>query len=147
MHEFITPIVVDIGFENGAYTVNEDSTTAEFCVILTGRIERDLSLNVIITPTVSSGKESNKFKLPKLYMFLFCIADYLPPSPAVVTFPAAILSNTMQQACFGVAIIDDTIVEATEEFILQLSTDDSQARLTTGSAVVSILDNDGEKEH
>ena len=51
----------------------------------------------------------------------------------------------MQQACFSVAIIDDTIVEATEEFTLQLSTDDSQVRLTTERAVVSILDNDGEK--
>ena len=51
----------------------------------------------------------------------------------------------MQQAYFSVAIIDDTIVEATEEFTLQLSTDDPQARLTTESVVVSILDNDGEE--
>ena len=52
-------VVVDIGFENGVYTVNEAIGSAEFCVVLTGRIERDLSLNVITTPAVSSGNKSN----------------------------------------------------------------------------------------
>lgn len=50
----------------------------------------------------------------------------------------------MQQACISVAIVDDAIVEASEEFTLQLIADDPQARLTTDSAVVSILDNDSE---
>lgn len=49
--------VVDVEFENSMYTVNEDIGTADFCVILTGRIERDLSLNVaaISSTAVSSG--------------------------------------------------------------------------------------------
>ena len=51
----------------------------------------------------------------------------------------------MQQACFSVAIIEDTVVEATEEFTIQLSTDDTQIRLITESATVSIVDNDGEE--
>lgn len=55
------------------------------------------------------------------------------------------LSDTAQRACISVAINEDTIVEATEQFILQLSTDDPQARLTTDSAVVSIIDNDSER--
>lgn len=71
--------------------------------------------------------------------------DYFLSGPTVVAFPSTVLSDTMQQTCFSVAIIEDTIVEATEEFTLQLSTDDTQIRLTTDSAVVSILDNDGEK--
>ena len=51
--------VVDIRFENISYTVNEDIGTADFCVILTGHIERELSLNVATIPVVSSGNESN----------------------------------------------------------------------------------------
>ena len=47
--------VVDIGFENRTYTVNEGTGTADFCVFLTGRIERDLSLNVATIPAVSLG--------------------------------------------------------------------------------------------
>ena len=76
--------------------------------------------------------------------FVHCVADFALSGSSVVTFPATILSNTMQQACISVAIIDDTVVEASEEFTLQLITDDPQARLTTDSAVVSILDNDSE---
>lgn len=72
-------------------------------------------------------------------------ADYFLSGPTVIVFPSTVLSDTMQQACFSVAIIEDTIVEATEEFTLRLSTDDTQIRLTTDSAIVSILDNDGEK--
>ena len=54
--------VVDIGFENSVYTVNEDIGTADFCVILTGRIERDILLNVaaVSSTVVSSGIESNQ---------------------------------------------------------------------------------------
>ena len=53
---------MDIGFENSMYTVNEDIGTADFCVILTGRIERDILLNVAATSStvVSSGIESNQ---------------------------------------------------------------------------------------
>lgn len=47
--------VVDIGFENSTYTVNEGTGTTDFCVFLTGRIERDLSLNVATIPAVSLG--------------------------------------------------------------------------------------------
>ena len=52
--------VVDIGFENVSYTVNEDIGTADFCMILTGRIERELSLNVATIPVVSLGNKSNQ---------------------------------------------------------------------------------------
>lgn len=65
----------------------------------------------------------------------------------VIRFPATIVSSDMQQACFTVAIIDDIIIEATEEFTLQLSTDDPQVRLTTESATVLILDNDGQNKN
>jgi hypothetical protein len=59
---FYLNTVVDIEFENSMYTVNEDVGTADFCVILTGRIERDLSLNVAAIPStaVSSGNENNQ---------------------------------------------------------------------------------------
>ena len=72
------------------------------------------------------------------------VADYSLSDPTVAQFPATLLSGNMQQSCFTVTITDDEIVEATENFTLQLSTDDPQARLTTENAVVSILDNDGE---
>lgn len=54
--------VVDIGFENSMYTVNEDVGTADFCVILTGRIERDLFLSAtaISSTAASSGIESKQ---------------------------------------------------------------------------------------
>lgn len=69
------------------------------------------------------------------------------PEPTTIQFPATILSNTEQRACFNVAIIDDGIVEATEAFTLQLSTNDPQALLTSQSAVpVSITDNDGKNK-
>ena len=92
---------------------------------------------------VMKATNVSKFRITNFHCCT--IADFSLSDPTVVTFPATILSNTIQQACFSVAIIDDTVVEATEEFTLQLSTDDPQAHLTTESAVVSILDNDGEE--
>lgn len=51
---------MDIGFENSEYAVSEDRGAADFCVILSGRIERDLFLNVATMPAVSSGTEGNE---------------------------------------------------------------------------------------
>ena len=63
----------------------------------------------------------------------------------VIPFPATLLNNVTQEACFNVLIIDDNSVEADEFFTLQLSTDDPQALLAgQGVATVSILDDDGE---
>lgn len=58
MHELLLLIlntVVDIGFENSMYTVNENVGTADFCVVLTGRIERDLSLSVAAIPSTAAS--------------------------------------------------------------------------------------------
>lgn len=48
-------VVVEIGFENDAYTVNEDVGSAELCVILSGRIERGLLVTVTTATSVTSG--------------------------------------------------------------------------------------------
>ena len=75
------------------------------------------------------------------------IPDFTLSEPTTVQFPATVVGNGVQQACFSVAITDDDIFEATESFSLQLSTSDPQADLTGPSAEVFIQDNDGREAY
>lgn len=51
---------------------------------------------------------------------------------------------TEEDQCFLLTGLDDSLVEGTEMFSLEIITDDPAVRFTTPSATVSILDNEGD---
>ena len=48
-----------------------------------------------------------------------------------------------EAVCFNVTIMDDTMVESTESFLVNFMSSDS-AYLSSGLATISILDNEGD---
>ena len=58
-----------------------------------------------------------------------------------VTVELTFDENTTE-ACVDISIIDDDIVEDTEDFSVTLATDDSAVMLEPDSAIVNILDQD-----
>ena len=71
-------VVVDIGFENVVYSVSEAVGSAEFCVVLTGRIEREFFLSVIIIPAVSPGNESSQLQQIQYSTSLLILLQIIP---------------------------------------------------------------------
>ena len=55
-----------------------------------------------------------------------------------LTFRPAVVSQ-----CINVSIVDDSVLESTEEFTVELSTTDLDVILVNSSASVILLDDDG----
>lgn len=47
------------------------------------------------------------------------------------------------RACVSIGLVDDSLLELTEEFQVSLSTDEEQVIVSPERAVVSIIDTDG----
>lgn len=63
-------------------------------------------------------------------------------SPSTLTFPMGSVAGPTSQQCFDVELLTDNIVEATESFLLLLTSQDSLLTIdsTRGQATVNIID-------
>ena len=66
--------------------------------------------------------------------------DFVPVQDMVVLLN----SETLQQQCINIGIVNDVILEDTEVFSVSLSSEDSAITLNPDLTSVSITDNDGE---
>ena len=73
------------------------------------------------------------------YIFYSDTEDFVPAA-LEGTFAPAMADEAV---CFNVTIMDDTMVESTESFLVNFMSSDS-AYLSSGLATISILDNEGD---
>ena len=160
-----------VGFEERFYRANESSSDVDACIhIVSGTIERNFNLDIItenftatdggryiysligsFCPTVShlhthilTYTHSVTFTLSHSHFLSLSHTHTLSPEDYVhyeetVTVPGASPGN---RSCFSVTVLDDDLVEPTENFILSLTTGDAAIRITN-SATGVIYDIDG----
>ncbi|XP_028399458.1 uncharacterized protein LOC114522881 [Dendronephthya gigantea] len=100
--------------------VNEASNNAIVLVKVTGTRERDIHVNV-------STYDISAFSV---------LNDYTKKSELVTLEPNSVLKQ------FLVSILEDTIVESTEQFGVRVTSTDPQVNIVNGDLRVSIADND-----
>ena len=66
------------------------------------------------------------------------MVDFTPISPGT-----QLVFTSAETLCVNVSIENDAVLEENEVFFVQLSTNDPQVNLSSPSASVTILDNDG----
>ena len=155
-----------VGFEERFYRANESSSDVDACIhIISGTIERNFNLDITTENfTATDGGRFillNHSLLPFIphshtytltYSHSHCHTHTFSPSLShslspedyvhyeeTVTVPGASPGN---RSCFSVNVLDDDLVEPTENFILSLTTGDAAIRITN-SATGVIYDNDG----
>ena len=119
--DVITDTGITLGFEKTNYTVYEDDSTLEVCVICQGgRLNRPLDLTI----ASSDGSAS----APMDYSNLFLTTNFL--------------ESVDHRLCVNVTIVDDLLLEDDESFTLLLTSADRAVSMTLNSTTVTILDND-----
>ena len=154
---FVFP-ALEVNFDPDSYTVNEGEST-QLTLELSSPADRQVSIDVTLNPDSAIGKIIAKlrsffhshsfqwyflFTLNAFSLLLFCLfvlagSDYTAQTTAV-TFPVGQTSRTVT-----VATLQDMISESTEEFTATLSNPVGGNFIvgSTGSATISILDDDG----
>ena len=155
-----------VEFEERFYRANESSSDVDACIhIISGTIERNFNLDITTENfTATDGGRFillNHSLLPFIphshtytltYSHSHCHTHTFSPSLShslspedyvhyeeTVTVPGASPGN---RSCFSVNVLDDDLVEPTENFILSLTTGDAAIRITNSTTGV-IYDNDG----
>ena len=81
-------------------------------------------------------------KLRQLVPFLFpatAQSDFLTDSVDLVFMPSTLASQSL---CHTITTLNDTVLESTEVFSVELNTADSAVNLNASSAVVEIINDD-----
>ncbi len=109
-----------VDWDTTGFTYNENAGTVSTNVVLNNTSSNPTSVEVVLVPGTAT-----------------LVSDY-NFTPVTVTFPAG--STTPQSVSFS--IVDDAIVESTENFILKLRNPTNSAVLTDSIFTASITDND-----
>ena len=73
-----------------------------------------------------------------MFVSLWPTVDFTPISPGT-----QLVFTSAETLCVNVSIENDAVLEENEVFFVELSTNDPQVNLSSPSASVTILDNDG----
>ena len=109
--------MVSIAFSETNYTFAESNATVEVCVGLTGLLERNIEITMSATPLSASTDDD--------YIF----------NDSVLTFTASV-----SRRCVDILIVNDDIVEKSEEIILTLSSNDTSVSIISPDTVITIED-------
>lgn len=133
---------VTVGLEQTSYTVEEGSGTLSVCAVLSGMAQRNVTVTLSTVQGIAQGK----------YTFFFqnrgtcvnsCIAFRLT---ADSDFTSTTIELEFQpastRACGNISILEDSRLENSETFSVELNTTDQAVVLNPMMAIVSIADND-----
>ena len=126
---------VVVGFASDVVTVAEDGRNAVLTVVLNGSLERNVTVKLITNSDTALGK-MHKGLLYLIYL-LAAPSDYTATS-VDLTFTPGVNSLTV-----SVPIIDNGILEGTEQFFGDLSTSDPDVDLRPQRTTIKITDDDG----
>ncbi len=136
-----------MGWEQLSYEASEAAGTVTVCAILTGQIERDVSVIATSVDGTALGIHTSCTKPIVLYIVIFTlfhysadVSDYTEMSISLVFTQL----NADQPQCINIPITSDNVLdlESIETFSVELSTNDPDVFLSPSSAVISILDID-----
>ena len=138
---FFSLLVVTVTILQLFYTVSEGDGQVEVCVILRGQTERDITVTVTTMSGTASGRqETLSIEVHKKY-YLLTISDAdFSSLTAGLTFTQSLDLN--QTLCVNITILEDDILETSENFAVLVSSTDSSVATGSPSTVV-ITDNDG----
>ena len=133
-----------MGWEQSSYETSEAAGSVTVCANLTGQIERSVSVTAASTDGTATGGE--------LAMLLYYVCgftlSFCSTAPADYTAVLAPLEftalNADQPQCIDIAITNDNVLENDENFVLQLSTEDTAVDLSPSSTTVTITNDDSE---
>lgn len=133
-------IVLEVAFDQLSYFVDEGSSNLSVCLNLNTSLDRSVQLSLKAQPITAQSMPILQLYLHTIYRHFFHLGD--------VDFRGfseslELNATTPNLSCYQIAIIDDDILENTEEFLLELSSDDSAVFIPTPNVTASILDNDG----
>ena len=149
-------VAVTVGFAQ-EYSIAEDSGVVIVCVeLFSGPVETAIEVEVFLS-TVDVGSAQGLWLQPtkksqpaKIIFLAFCFAnthvnvaglDYNPVFESPLTFGFG--STVGDEECISVSIVDDSIVEATEQFEVSFTSGDPDIAISSLSTIVMILDSDG----
>ena len=153
---------VTVGFEFPVYNVSEGVANVTKCVVLTGTLERSVTVTVTVLMTGEAQSEqisctgythmrtymvciSCQCKSCIVVIISYCLfldgTDYTHTGSIDFTFDPMTASDRMYVV---VPIVDDMVVENRELFSCRLTTSDPDVDLDPENATVYIADNDGE---
>ena len=125
--------VVQVGFEFTNYTVVESVGAVNVCVVLTGEIERNVTVTVEIRFTDGDpGQLRKKRNVQDLVNF---VIDTL-------TFADGV--DEPRILCTSVPIFDDEVVAIRPQNILILTSEDRSVILNPSTTIITVLDDDSE---
>ncbi len=137
-----------MGWELLSYETSEAAGTVTVCAILTGQIERDVSVTATSADGTAIGIHTSCTKpislyivICKLFQYSAVVSDYAEVSISLVFTQ----QNADQPQCITIPITNDNVLdlESIETFSAELSTSDPDVFLSPSSAMISILDNEG----
>ena len=132
---------VVIGFEMERYQ-GEEGRMVEVCAILVnGTLERSLIVEMFTGDISAEGLIQDNHKLCCLFDILY---PYLTDPVDYIAITAELIFNPERtRDCISINLVNDGLLETTEELEVSLTTDEEQVILNPDRAVVSILDTDG----
>ena len=143
---------VTISFQSPEMFVLEDVGQVVACIDLRGSTEKTITYSIATQPDSAQGKEFVTYNNIQHAVTCFTHNDYVMCSctdtldysfdPSHETFAFMPSANSVQQQCHSIAITDDTTLESTEQFSVQLSTNVSRVNVNTDLMQVEIEDND-----
>ena len=139
VYTIIFPLVVEIGFTSSDYIIEEGETAVLFIENRIPNIETEITVRVDFTDGTATGLQSYLSQQSGTTARLFdAVEEDFVGSSVDVTF---VPGDT--QVPVAVQIIDDVVLERTEEFYATVRAFDSRVTVIQSSATVRIQDNDG----
>ena len=144
---------VDVNFEENGYSVSEDQSPQDVCVVLLGSIE--VNVTVILSAEEDSTLPEDMratrkvFRMLQLHHWIFNVplhtvgSDFTMFMESELVFPP---NNAPAALCRPIPVVSDDFAEETELFLIRLSS--TNINVVPGSPVqVTILDQDSEEIH
>ena len=112
---------IDIGFEQTLYTLQEDVTQQEVCIVIEGgALARPVDLVISSSDVTAQAPDDYK----------------------KINYLTSYSHNDGARKCINITIVDDDLVEATEAFVLNLTSKDEAVSLMSNQLTLMITDND-----
>ena len=131
---FITDVGVSV--EDPSYTVDESDGTVEVCVVLTGTIERNVSVTISTSDGSTIGRPT----------FVYYFQLHFSTAPDVYTSTETDLTFTpgRDRLCVNIPIGNNTVVERNENFTVTVTSNDPSVQIEPNSnSTATIVDDDG----
>ena len=136
------------GFQEASYTVHENDDNAEVCIMLP---PTELTINMAYTTrTVTAGEVHNGFNpweiINQHFFLLEGNSDFEEIQELCIRTFNFLPSDGSRERCFNITLVDNTLYEITESFMVDLNVLDastSDIRIIPNITEISILDDDG----